>query len=83
MKTKKYHIVRTAPKCNRKIAETGKIDTTNAHIYDRSFSCLDTDTSIKSDGFRPVHFPLPLPFVKLISIPYFVLPITYKFTEAL
>jgi len=39
----KYNTVRTAPKCNRKIAETGKIDTTNTHIYDRSFSCLDTD----------------------------------------
>ena len=71
MKTNKYHIVRTSPKCNRKIVETSKIDTTNAHMYDRSFSCLDIDTFIQSDGVRPVYLPLlTLLFEKLISIPY-------------
>ena len=71
MKTNKYHTVSTAPKCNRKIVETGKIDTTNAHMYDCLFPCLDIDTSIQSDGVRPVYLPLlTLPLMKLISIPY-------------
>jgi len=32
--TKKYHIVRTFPKSNRKIIERGKIDTPNTQIHD-------------------------------------------------
>ena len=35
LKNKKYHTVGTVAKYNRKIAETIKIDTSNAHIHDR------------------------------------------------
>ncbi len=45
-------------------------------MYDRASSCLVTDTSITNDWVKQVYLPLPLPLVKLISIPYFVLLIT-------
>jgi hypothetical protein len=45
-KTKKYHTVRTILKSNIKIVERG--DTPNTQIYDRSLSCLNTCTSMKS-----------------------------------
>ena len=42
MKTKKYHTVGTVPKFNTKIVETGKMDTPNTQIHDRSLSWFDT-----------------------------------------
>jgi hypothetical protein len=36
MKNKTYHAVRTVPKCNGKIVERGKIDTTNTQIHHHS-----------------------------------------------
>jgi hypothetical protein len=42
MKTKKYHTVGTVPKFNTKIIETGKMDTPNTQINDRSLSWFDT-----------------------------------------
>jgi hypothetical protein len=47
MKNKKYHIVGTVPKYDRKIAERGKIEIPK--IYGRSLSWQDTDTSIKRE----------------------------------
>jgi hypothetical protein len=52
MKNKKYNIVRTFQKCNRKIVERVKIDTSNtcAQIHDSSHSLLGTGTSLNSGG---------------------------------
>ena len=47
-RSKKYHIVGTDPKFNRKIVEKSKIDASNIHVHDCSLSCLGIDTSIKS-----------------------------------
>jgi hypothetical protein len=47
MKNKKYHIVGTVPKSDRKIVERGKIDIPKT--YDCSLSWQGTGTSIKSD----------------------------------
>ena len=44
---KKYHIVGTVLKSNRKMVERGKIDTPNTQIYDRSISWHGTCTLIK------------------------------------
>ena len=48
MKNKEDHSVRTDPKSNRKIVETGKFDTPNTNIHDHSNSWLDTGNVIKS-----------------------------------
>ena len=53
-KNKKYHTVETAPKCNGKIVDRGKIDTPNTHIHDSSLSCLGKGTSIKSGRVKLV-----------------------------
>ena len=53
-KNKKYHIIGTVPKCNRKIVETGKFNTPNTHIYDRSISWLCKGTPIKFGGVKLV-----------------------------
>ena len=47
MKIKKYHIVGTVPKSDRKNVERGKIDIPK--IYDRSLYWQGTGTSIKRD----------------------------------
>ena len=44
MKNQNDHTVGTEPKSNRKIVETGKIDTLSTHIRDCSLSWLGTDT---------------------------------------
>jgi hypothetical protein len=49
---KKYHTVRAFTKSNIKILESGKIDTTNKRIHDRSLSWLGTGMSIKSGGVK-------------------------------
>jgi hypothetical protein len=36
----KYHTVRTCPKSNRKIVESGKIDTPNTQLHDHSIFCI-------------------------------------------
>ena len=38
MKNQKYYTIGTILKSNRKIVETGKIDTPNTYIHDRSLS---------------------------------------------
>ena len=45
---------KTIPKSNIKRVDRYKIDTPNAQIHDRSFSCLSTGTSIKSGGAKLV-----------------------------
>ena len=52
MKNKKYNIARTFQKCNKKIVERVKIDTSNtcAQIHDSSHSLLGTGTSLNSGG---------------------------------
>jgi len=47
---KKYHIIGTVPKSNKKIVDRGKIDTPNTIIHDRSLSMLGTGTSRKGGG---------------------------------
>ena len=42
MKKKKYHTVGTVLKFNTKFVETGKMDTPNTQIHDRSLSWFDT-----------------------------------------
>jgi hypothetical protein len=44
----------TVPKCNIKIVERGKIDTTNTQIHDHSLSWLGTVTSINSGEIKQV-----------------------------
>ena len=41
-------------KSNRKNVKSGKIDTLNTQIHERSLSLLDTDTSVKRDGVKLV-----------------------------
>jgi hypothetical protein len=53
MKIKKYHTVGRFPKYNRKIVESGKIDTFNTHIHERSLS-LGICTAITSGGVNLV-----------------------------
>ena len=48
MKKKKYHIVGTVPKSNRKILERGKIDMPKAQMHDYALSLLHTCTLINS-----------------------------------
>jgi hypothetical protein len=49
IQNKKYHTLKTVPKSNRKITETGKIDARNTHILlDQSLSWYGIGTSIKS-----------------------------------
>ena len=43
----KYHTVGTVPKSNRKIIETGEVDTPNTQRLDTSLSWLCTGTSIR------------------------------------
>jgi hypothetical protein len=52
MGNKKYHIVRTVPKSNRKIIERVRIDTPNTQIHDHSLSWIGIDTSIKREGLK-------------------------------
>ena len=52
MKSKTFHTVGTVPNFNWKIAERGKIDSKNAHIYDLSLSYIGTRTSIKNGIVR-------------------------------
>jgi len=49
-KTKIYHTVGTIPKSNIKVVERGNLDTPNIQTHDRSFSWLDTGTTIKWHG---------------------------------
>ena len=48
MRNKKYQTVETIPKSNIKMVESGKIDTPNTQIHDRSLSSFVTGTSIKT-----------------------------------
>jgi len=64
MKKQKYHTVRTVPKSNRKIVESGKIDTPN--IHDRSLSWLGTCTSIKSGGIKLVSWGQTSPLSEMM-----------------
>lgn len=47
---KKYQTLGTVPKSYSNIKERAKINTSNSHIHDRSFSWIGTDTSVNSDG---------------------------------
>lgn len=49
-----YYPVGTIPKSSRKIVKTGKIDTSNTDIPDRSLFWLSTGTSINSGGLKLV-----------------------------
>jgi hypothetical protein len=49
-------------KSNIKIAERGKIDTSNIQIHDGSLSLLDTGTSIKSDRVKIYLWAKPMYF---------------------
>ena len=44
----------------------GKIETTTAHVYDWSRSCLGTDTSIKSDGVNLVLWDQISPISEMV-----------------
>jgi hypothetical protein len=46
--------VGAVPKSNREILETGKVDTPNTQIHDRSLSWLDTCTLITRGSQEPV-----------------------------
>ena len=48
MRNKKYQTVEKIPKSNIKMVESGKIDTPNTQIHDRSLSSFVTGTSIKT-----------------------------------
>ena len=42
VKNKKYHTARAVLKSNKKIIETGKIDTSYTHMYDYSISWINS-----------------------------------------
>jgi hypothetical protein len=50
MKCKRYRIMGTVQKLNRKVVDRDKLDTPNTPIHDRLRSWLDAGTSIKSGG---------------------------------
>jgi hypothetical protein len=50
MKCKRYHIMGTVQKLNRKVVDRDKLDTPNTPIQDRLRSWLDAGTLIKSGG---------------------------------
>lgn len=52
-----YHTVGSVPNSNRKITGRSTIDTLSTEIQDHSFSCLGTDTSIKSDRVKQLYGP--------------------------
>jgi hypothetical protein len=52
MKNQKYYTIRTILKSSRKIVETGKIDTPNTYIHDRSLSWIWTGNQIKGGGIN-------------------------------
>ena len=66
MKNQKYHTVRTVPKSNRKIVESGKIDTSN--IHDHSLSWLGTATSMKSGGIKLVSWDQTSPLSEMMRL---------------
>ena len=47
MKNKKYHTLGTIPKLNIEIVESGKTDTSNTQIHDRSFHCSRSKQDIQ------------------------------------
>jgi len=60
---KKYHTVETVPKSNIKIIESGKSDSLNTQIHDRSLFRLCTGISITGDGVKLYSFMrLNIPF---------------------
>jgi hypothetical protein len=66
IKNQKYHTVRTVPKSNRKIVESGKIDTLN--IHDRSLYWLGTGTSIKSGGIKLISWDQTSPLSEMMRL---------------
>ena len=54
MKNRKYYIVRTVSKYNRKIVGRGDVHNPDTHIHYLSLSWLVTGTSVKGGGVKLV-----------------------------
>ena len=54
MENEKYHTVGTVSKLTTEKVKRGKFDTQNTQIHERSYSCLEKGTSIKSGGIKLV-----------------------------
>jgi hypothetical protein len=87
MKNKKYCTVGTIPTSTIKAVERGNIDTPHTQIHDRSFSWLDTGTSIRSGVVRLVLLAQNSPLSEMMRsckcVPYEskIPTLTYKQCE--